>query len=82
MIETLRRDVKRLVDEANTELGADTDSLIKQRDLLNDVTVELSANAEEPDIPYVTASLETHALPRGTLCCSPTALSTPAGSFL
>lgn len=51
VIEMLRRDVKRLVDEANTVLGADTDSLMKQRGLLNDVTVELAATADEPDIP-------------------------------
>ena len=49
--EELRRSVKRQVDEAITELGADTDSLIKQRGLLNDVTVELAATADEPDIP-------------------------------
>ena len=51
VIEELRRSVKRQVDEAITELGADTDSLIKQRGLLNDVTVELAVNADEPDIP-------------------------------
>ena len=51
VIEMLRRDVKRPVDEANTVLGADTDSLMKQRGLLNDVTVELAATADEPDIP-------------------------------
>ena len=51
VIEELRRSVKRQEDEAITELGADTDSLIKQRGLLNDVTVELAVNADEPDIP-------------------------------
>ena len=51
VIEELRRSVKRQVDEAITELGADTDSLIKQRGLLNDVTVELAVNADEPDMP-------------------------------
>ena len=56
LMESLRRDVKW---QANTELGTDQNShrrwtrrtLIRQRGLLNDVTVELAATADEPDIP-------------------------------
>ena len=60
LMESLRRDVKRQVDEANTELGADQTShrrwtrrtLIRQRGLLNDVTVDLAANGDVPNTPY------------------------------
>lgn len=48
---TLRRDVKRQVDETNTELGADRASLIQQRGLLNHVRVNLAANEDVPDTP-------------------------------
>jgi hypothetical protein len=51
VIEMLRRDVKRQVDETNTELGADRASLIQQRGLLNHVRVNLAANEDVPDTP-------------------------------
>lgn len=79
VIESLRHDAKRQVD---TETGADQTSLIWQRRLLNDVTVDLAANADAPNTPYK------HSEPRNArastwhaVCCSPTALPMPAGSF-
>ena len=51
VIESLRPDVKRQVDEVNTELGADQTSLTRQRGLLNKVEVDLAANEDVPDTP-------------------------------